>query len=119
MKTVRIDDDVLYGSREDVLSERLSNEDIFTITWDGPEREKTSGNLPTFPSGVTKEATVRLAFTVSREGGVISVTPLTKGHPQFEKVSMEALRKWRFNPLDKGLSQKNQEGIITFRFELN
>ena len=119
VKPVPLSDAVLYGQRSDNLGDQIANEDMFTLTWDGPARVRTSGNPPAFPVGLNKAATVRLELIVAPDGSVISVRPLTKGLPQLEQVSIAALKTWRFNSLDKGLAQQNQKGIITFIFQLN
>ncbi len=118
LKPMPLSDSALYGKRTDVLAEQIASQESFTIEWDGPARVKTAGSLPKFPAGVNKEATVRLSFTAAPDGSVVSVAPLTKGEPEFERVSMLALRSWRFNKLDASMAQKNQKGVITFRFEL-
>ena len=118
IKPMPLSDEALYGARTDALGDKIAGEEMFTIKWEGPARVKTSGTTPSFPEGVNKAVTVRLAFTVAPDGSVISVHPLTKGQAELEKVSIQALRAWRFNRLDKGLVQKEQDGVITFVFQL-
>lgn len=118
IKPLPLSDEALYGQRTDIIGDQLASEDMFTLSWDGPARVRTSGTPPEFPPGLNKAATVRLELIVAPDGSVISVRPLTKGLPELESVSIAALKTWRFNPLDKGLAQQNQKGIITFIFQL-
>lgn len=113
-----LNDQALYGSRTDAATDHIAAENIFTITWDGPSRVKTAGTPPEFPPGVNREAIVRLKLMVAPDGSITSISPLTKGDQELERVSIEALRSWRFNALDRSLAQKNQGGVITFIFKL-
>ena len=116
-RPIPIEDDLLTGHYPDVLSETISGDEMFTITWEGPARTKISGQLPAYPKDV-QPATVRIAFDVTPDGTVALAVPITKGRPQLEKVSLDALKKWRFNPLDKTQAQVKQRGVVTFIFKL-
>ena len=118
VEPIPLNDAVLTEPREDALSGQLAGEEMFTIKWEGPARIKTSGRLPEFPPGINKAATVRLEIVVAPDGSVVSAKPVTKGLPGLETVSIDALRTWRFNRLDRALVQSNQKGEITFRFVL-
>jgi len=119
IKPLPINDEALFGQRSDVVGEKIASEEMFTIKWEGgPTRVKTSGRLPEFPRSVNRAVKIRLAFTVAPDGSVVSITPQTKGEPELEKVSVDALRTWRFNPLPQGAARQNQNGVITFVFEL-
>lgn len=72
--------------------------------------------LPKYPPGVNTEAVIKIRFTVSPEGSVITAYPLQKGDPLLEKAALDAIRKWRFNPLK---DKKEMYGIITFTFKLS
>ncbi len=111
-------DDWLAGERTQAMSEKVAGDEMFTISWEGVARIKLSGSLPTFPPGVQRAATIILSFEVNPSGEVIRIAPVTKGVPELEKVAIEALRTWRFNPLDPTLTQVNQKGEITFIFKL-
>jgi len=113
-----ISDEILTGTSPDALSDRLVGDEMFSIEWEGSAREKLSGRLPEFPPGVQKAATVRIDFKVAPDGSVIWTAVETKGLPELEKVSLEALRTWRFNPLDRSMPQVNQSGMVTFVFKL-
>jgi len=113
-----ISDEELTGIRPDGLSDRIAGDEMFTITWEGNPRTKIRGKLPEFPPGLRKAATVRINFEVTPDGAVSFASPITKGLPELEKVSLEALRTWRFNPLDKAQKQVKQRGVVTFIFKL-
>ena len=117
-KSLPISDELLTGTKPDALADRLASDEMFSIDWEGPAREKVGGRLPEFPPGVQKAATVRIDFKVAPDGSVVYTAVKTKGLPELEKVALEALRTWRFNPLDKSLPQENQTGVITFIFKL-
>jgi len=108
----------LEGERQQSMNSKLAGDEMFTIAWEGTQRQKISGDLPKFPAGVNRASTVKLAFDVAPDGTVIFVSPSTKGVPELEQVSIEALRKWRFNPLDPSIPQAKQRGEITFVFTL-
>lgn len=108
----------LEGERRQALSAKLAGDEMFSISWEGPAREKTSGDLPEFPPGVEAAATVRLTFDVAPDGSVLFAAPITKGVAELEKVSLDALRTWRFNALDPAQPQVKQRGEITFIFTL-
>jgi outer membrane biosynthesis protein TonB len=90
----------------------------FEIEWKGPSREILSGPLPAYPPGVKKEVRIRLDFQVLPDGTVGMISPATKGETTLENVSMEALKNWRFNPLDSAQPQTPQSAVITFVFKL-
>ncbi len=119
MESLSLDDELLTGNRNDAMSEQLVEGEMFTISWDeGAPRNKLSGSLPSFPSNVNRAATVKLSFAVAPDGSIVFTTPFTKSDPKLEKVSMDALRSWRFSPLEKSQLQTNQHGVITFVFKL-
>ena len=111
MSALPVDDELLTGTRPEASSDQLVSDEMFTISWD-------SGRLPTFPSDVKRTATVKISFTVAPDGTVIFATPHTKSDPRLEQVSIDALRSWRFNPLESSHKQQNQSGVITFVFKL-
>lgn len=65
-----------------------------------------------------QNATIRVQITVNPQGRIIGRVPLLKGNPALERATMEALDRWRFNPLPSNAPQENQIGIVTFRFQL-
>ena len=71
---------------------------------------------PDYPEQVNVTLSVRI--TVNPQGEIVTRIPLRKGNPAIEQAVMEALQRWRFNPLPINVPQENQTGIITFRFRL-
>ncbi len=118
VEPIPINEDLLFGSRSEHIGDNIVGDEMFTITWDGAARVKTSGKLPQFPPEVQQDVTIRLSFTVAPDGSVISVVPTTKGIFELENVAITALRNWRFNVLEAGIEQKDQTGEITFIFRL-
>jgi len=90
----------------------------FTIEGDAAKRTIMNQKIPRYPSGLQREAVVKIRFTVLPDGHVGSMLPVQKGDPTLDEITMKALRQWRFNPLPPGAEQKNVQGIITFRYEL-
>ena len=83
---------------------------------EGLNRTRRYGPLPEYTEKV--EATIKVRITVSPDGRVIGREPVLKANPSLERSVMEALSQWRFNRLPSGAPQKNQTGIVTFRFRL-
>jgi TonB family protein len=90
----------------------------FEILWEGPSREILSGPLPEYPPGISKEVKIRLEFQVLPNGTVGLMSPVAKGETTLENIAMEALKNWRFNPLDSSQPQVIQSAVITFVFKL-
>jgi hypothetical protein len=44
--------------------------------------------------------------------------PTIKSDATLEKITLDALRQWRFNPLPSFEQQRSEKGIITFRYLL-
>jgi TonB family protein len=87
------------------------------IEWGGGgNRVVLFKKLPKYPPGVNTEAVIRIRFTVSPKGNVINAFPLQKGDPLLEKAALDAIKKWRFNPLK---DDREMYGIITFTFRLS
>lgn len=74
--------------------------------------------IPEYPSGLRREALVRISFVVLPSGVVARTIPILKGDAVLERVAIDAFRQWRFNALPEDVAQKEQQGIITFRFVL-
>lgn len=90
---------------------------IGPIDWGGGgNRTVLYKKLPQYPSGVNTSAEIKIRFTVSKDGTVVSMVPLQKGDPALEQAAMKALKQWRFNPLTE---DKMMYGIITFTFKLS
>jgi outer membrane biosynthesis protein TonB len=90
----------------------------FDIQWGGKGKRKIYKYIiPPYPDGVQVEANVKLRFTILPDGSVTRITPLVKTHPILESVSMNALSKWRFEPLDDGDYEQTVTIIFPFRLK--
>ena len=90
----------------------------FSIKWVGNPREKLRGELPEYPKGLNKTATIQLRFKVFPDGAIGDIVPLKKGDTILENIAIQALKKWQFNALETAAPQEMQEGIIVFIFKL-
>ncbi len=89
------------------------------IDWGtGVARSRIAGSLPSFPPGATREATIKVRFTVKANGTVTGLTLMQKGEPLFEQAALAAMRGWKFNALPSSVEQQDQQGIATFVFKL-
>ncbi|GAB4172642.1 MAG: hypothetical protein Kow00108_07350 [Calditrichia bacterium] len=90
-------------------------EKVYQIDWQGNlQREILYEVLPDVGQISGSGATVKLQFFVDADGSVVRVEPLIKGaSSQLENAAIEALKKWRFNPVS---STELQQGLITFKF---
>ncbi|MCX6148387.1 MAG: TonB family protein [Candidatus Kapabacteria bacterium] len=70
------------------------------INWGGGgNRIVQHKELPKFPKNVNNSAQIVLRFKVLPDGTVSSIVPTQKGDPALELAAVNALKKWRFNPL--------------------
>lgn len=86
------------------------------IDWGGGgNRVLLSKKLPQFPKSVKSNARIELRFKVLADGTVSQVIPLQKADPALEQAAINAIKQWRFNPL-----QDNREmwGTIPLTFIL-
>ncbi|GIV62490.1 MAG: cell envelope biogenesis protein TonB [Rhodothermaceae bacterium] len=83
---------------------------------EGLNRTPVMTALPVYAEQVNAVISVRI--TVDPQGRIIRRIPLIKGNPALEQAVMDALLRWRFNPLPPNAPQENQTGIVTFRFRL-
>lgn len=90
----------------------------FQIEGEAAERTVVQKVIPEYPSGLAREAVVKISFVVLPGGVVARALPILKGDADLEKIAIEAFRQWRFNPLPADVEQREQQGVITFRFIL-
>lgn len=83
---------------------------------EGLDRTLVQAPLPVYAEKVN--AIIRVRIVVDPQGRVVQAIPLIKGNPTLERAVLEALQRWRFNPLPPGVPSENQTGVITFRFRL-
>jgi protein TonB len=83
---------------------------------EGLDRDPEFAPLPSYAEKVN--ARIRVQITVNPDGRIVRRIPLIKGNPKLEAAVMDALQRWRFNPLPPAAPQENQTGTITFTFRL-
>jgi protein TonB len=74
--------------------------------------------IPEYPSGVQKEADIRLKFTILPDGSIGTIFPLTKADTRLENSAINALRQWSFEPLSAVQKQAEQTAVIVFPYRL-
>ncbi len=86
------------------------------IDWGGGgNRVLLSKKLPQFPKSVKSNARIELRFKVLADGSVSQVIPLQKADPALEQAAINAIKQWRFNPLQE---DKEMWGTIPLTFIL-
>jgi TonB family protein len=90
----------------------------FKIEGEAAQRSIISKVVPEYPKGLHKEAIVRIQFTVLPNGLIGEMIPILKGDAALEKLTLDAFRQWRFNPLPQDVPQEPQKGVVTFRYLL-
>jgi len=74
--------------------------------------------IPQYPENLQKQAMIKIRFTVLANGHVGEMIPVIKSDAQLEKITLDALRQWQFNPLPAEAPQHVERGVITFRYLL-
>lgn len=87
------------------------------IDWGGGGNRIIVGEkyLPDFPKNVRVSATIKLKFWVAPDGTVARIVPIKRADPRLEQAAMEAIKKWRFNPIK---DQITMVGVIPITFTL-
>jgi TonB family protein len=86
------------------------------ISWSGPPRRYLyKPPDPVYSSPI--EGEVKLKFWVDPPGNVTNVVVLRKLDAQLERLAIDYMKRWRFEPL-KGKDSKQQWGTIDIRFKL-
>lgn len=91
------------------------------ITGQLADREIVHKVVPDFPVWARKQgvgASVALSFAVMENGRVKEnvIVVQTSGSSQWDNAVIDALKKWRFAPLDTNGGRRDQTGIIVFQF---
>ena len=85
----------------------------------GPASRRKILYKPEIPEvEIDREGEVELKFWVLPDGSVGSVFPLLRGDAELERIAINYMKQWRFNPLAEGGSTVEQWGTITVRFKL-
>jgi hypothetical protein len=75
--------------------------------------------IPTYPTGVDKEVDLVFQITIAPDGTVQRVFPLMKADTRLEVATVNALNKWRFEPLPHSMPQLPQDAIVIFPYRLH
>ncbi|GEM_PF-2509452 len=115
---VRIErEDPQESQREEEAFEEEES-DIFQITGPLSDRRILNQYLPAYPDWAKREritASCRIAFEVTPDGNIRDNMYVTRssGYPQLDRITMAALKEWRFEPIDES---RVEQGNITFYF---
>jgi outer membrane biosynthesis protein TonB len=90
----------------------------FSITGALSKRKILKKVLPAYPAGYEERTDVQVRLTVGPAGEVKKLLLLKTGGAVFDNTTLEALREWRWEALPPSIEQVDQEGIITFYYEL-
>jgi len=106
------------GESAEPVETGTGQENVATAPYqiEGLNRAPVDTPLPVYSAQVN--AIIRIRITVGPSGRIIRRVPLLKGNPSLEKAVMDALLRWRFNPLPADAPQTTQTGSVTFRFRL-
>lgn len=74
--------------------------------------------IPEYPQDRQVMATIKISFTILLNGDVGEMIPVIKSDAILEKITLDALRQWKFNPLPSDVPQRVERGVITFRYLL-
>lgn len=92
-------------------------EGLGDIDWGGGgNRTVLNKVLPERPAFLNREVQLRIRFTVLPDGSVGEMRPVQKGDSELEKLSMGALRRWKFNRI---AGSTEMTGVITFSFKMD
>ena len=67
---------------------------------------------------IDREGEVELKFWVLPDGSVGRVSSQLRGDVELERIAMNYIKQWRFNPLDQSRPMVEQWGTITVKFRL-
>lgn len=86
------------------------------IEWGGGGNRKLEQKIiPKIPQGIRFTDTIKIQITVSADGSVKRVLPLVRGDARLESACVDALKRWRFNPIP---GSRDMIGIIPFKLNL-
>jgi TonB family protein len=87
---------------------------------EGPLQHRSilAAPVPQYPPGVQVEGKVRVHVRVAPSGEVLGAFAVERGHAALDSAAVAGLHQWRFAPLPSEASQVDQEGDVTFFFQL-
>ena len=120
-KTYDVDEPAVFTSDEYLksLTNRLYGESgsdsPYILEGEIANRKILEKVIPEYPEGIQISSKVKIRFDVLPDGTVTNMVIIQKADPKLELNSLNALSKWKFNPIPRDVIQK---GIITFIYEL-
>lgn len=97
-------DDLFARGLGDVGNGTGAGTGIGDIDWGGGgNRVVLNKPLPNYPQGVRASSRMVMQIKVLPDGTVSNVISKKKGDPRLEIATVEALKKWRFNPIDSNI----------------
>lgn len=96
----------------------ITGESPYHIEGQAAKRAVIYRVIPEYPADLQKEAIIKISFTVVANGQIGDMIPIIKSDATLERITLDALRQWRFNPLPAYEPQQIDNGIITFRYLL-
>ncbi len=90
----------------------------YQIEGKAAKRTILSKVIPQYPENVQQEALIKIRFSVLPNGLVGEMIPVLKSHDLLERITLDAFKQWRFNPLPHDVSQVQEYGTITFKYLL-
>ena len=96
----------------------VEGEEGFFITGEIKQRRILYKVIPQYPSGYNEEATVVVKLYVAPSGRIEKMELLQHGGDIFDRLTLNALRLWVFEPLPPDVPQEIQTGTITFIYKL-
>lgn len=90
----------------------------FSITGELSNRKIIKKIIPSYPKGYEERTRVMVKITVDPKGAVKQLILLKTGGEIFDRITLEALREWRWQPIPPAAEQTDQQGVITFFYEL-
>lgn len=100
------------------MATESSGQTPFQIEGQAASRTVVYKVIPAYPEDRQEQATVKISFTVLPNGHIGEIIPVIKSDALLEKITLDALRQWRFNPLPSDAPQRVERGVITFRYLL-
>lgn len=100
------------------ISSDTSGQTPFHIEGQAAGRTVVFKLIPEYPQDRQVMATIKISFTILPNGDVGEMIPVIKSDAILEKITLDALRQWKFNPLPPDVPQRVERGVITFRYLL-
>lgn len=87
---------------------------------EGPVRGRRVVYQPSPPKvdNIENEVELRFKFWVLPDGTIGEVVPLKRGDSRLERIAIDYLKRWQFQPLASGVPQQQAWGTIPIKFTL-